>query len=499
MSDTRLNIHISANSWVDIYDQSNIAIGKQVSVYNVGASDVFIAISENQPAKDSDAFIIIKPGGLPFTNHIGDSGLWAFSGNCKGLLNVTKDVKTINTESIIVDSAGRENMIALTGDQIVGFRLDDISVNFQYGISTNDIKDGGSVTGTGEIGHTGSMATVTAGTGIGSATITSRSAIRYRAGHQVMGAITCVFHEPEINLKQYAGFLNDDDAWCVGYDSLDFGIWFIRGGVIDFIKQSDFNIDKLDGSGDSGYNINPQTMQLYLSTYAWHGSLPLRIEIYNPDTSKWVVCHKVEIINSAIDTHLKNPNLPIAFKIERVSGNGVLDHMCTGSWRGGIISGAEQTNVGARWFADFILNRTKTAQGDHAITIRSKDIFNGIVNHIKTEVKIIVSTNGTNKDLVFKATKLSNLSPSEQTAITSTFVDVDSNNSVIEFTNVETQITSDPPFIDVAVIQAGSQRGNTNVEGLDLYAGEDIVFFVDDVGSNSNGTFSFQMNHRELF
>lgn len=92
MSDTLPNIPITPNKWVNLYEQSGIDVGKQVSVYNVGASDLFIAVTETEPSVDSDSYIVLKPRGLPFTNHVGDSGLWAFSGNCKGLVNVGKTV-----------------------------------------------------------------------------------------------------------------------------------------------------------------------------------------------------------------------------------------------------------------------------------------------------------------------------------------------------------------------------------------------------------------------
>src|SRR6056297_266824 len=73
----------------------------------------------------------------------------------------------------IVDSLGRRALVSQAGEQITATRFDDISMNFQYGISTFDIKDGGTTTGTGTIQPIGAMSGLSTGTGVGSAFIES--------------------------------------------------------------------------------------------------------------------------------------------------------------------------------------------------------------------------------------------------------------------------------------------------------------------------------------
>lgn len=418
------------------------------------------------------------------------------------LTNEIVNSRQLKTQAVNVDSVGRTSMVSIPGESHVGFKIDDISINFQYGISNNDIKGGGSSSGTGSVAHIGSTARVSTGTGVGVALIESRAAIRYRAGHEVHGALSVAFPIPETNVDQFAGFLNTDDGWSVGYQDLEFGLWFIEGGNVNFIAQSTFNIDKLDGSGLSKYTINPQKSQVYRLTYTWHGALPLILEVYQPLLRSFIPVHAIEFVNSENLPHLENPNLPMACKIERRSGTGDDMTIITGSWRGGVISGREEDNNSNRIFAAFVLSRTKTSAPDHLITLRSKDVFSGKLNHIRAEVTIIISINSTNKELVFKAVNLSNLDAADQAAIELGFVDVNTANSMMEKSDVIRALTTtitDSITNDVAVVLRGDFRENIDVKGFSIYPGEDVVFLVDDAGSPASGDVSLQLNFKELF
>jgi len=400
----------------------------------------------------------------------------------------------------VTDRSGRVGMVSMTGEQHVAFKTDDISVNFQYGISTNDIVGGGAVTGTGVIGTQGSMAKVSTGTGVGSAELESRDAVRYRAGHECQAALSIVLSDPEVNVNQYAGFLNGVDGWAPGYQDLDFGIWFIEGSNVEFIKQSEFSIDKLDGNGPSKYNINPQAGQLYRPTFTWHGFLDMLLEVWT-DSGEWVPVHRMVFVNQAVETHLENPNLPITVKIERTSGTGQDLSILTGSWRGGVIAGAEEDNASNRWFGGFVLDRTNNtgaASQVHVLTIRSKATYQGKTNHIKSQIKVLVAVNDTNKSLAFRATQLAAMDAADQALISAAFADISADNSVLEKSIASFVLATpigDDQTGDVAVIQRNDNRTNNNVQGFDLYPNEDVVFIADGTGA---GEFSLQFNVKEL-
>lgn len=407
----------------------------------------------------------------------------------------------------VSDEFDRKQTISGNGEAIIATIIDDISVNFQYGVSTNDIKNGGDVTGGGSIGQVGSMATVNIDTAVGTATLESIDAIRYVAGHEVRGILTTIFSTPEDGVNQYAGFLNSSDGFSVGYQGLNFGLWFVEGGNFNFINRDNFNFDILDGTGPSGYNINPQKGQFYRLSYTWHGFGPLRFEVMDLGTRSFIPVHVVDFINTADETHLENPNLPISVKIERTSGTGNAGIIKTGSWRAGNVGTDRETSPADRWFAFFRLDATVLAtapNGTHLITLRSKASYSGKTNHIKTVVKILVAISAHNKDLVVAAIPTAILRAADATFasnIDAGFADIDTLNSVMEQSKVAsavdlTTITEDD-YADVAVIKGSSERGNTDVQGFDINPSDEISFIVIPPGSGT-GTISLQGNFKEL-
>lgn len=467
---------------------------------------VRIVFSDIKPARGNDVFHEL--GGslnetflpVPYTETV----MWALAMTDTSSLSVTNHPPA---QTVTTDSSDRVAMVSMTGESHVGFKVDDISVNFQYGISTNDIVSGGTATGTGVIDTDKSMATVSSGTGVGSATLESVDSVRYRAGHECQAATSIIFGTPEVNVNQYAGFLNGADGWCPGYQGLDFGMWFIEGSNVNFIKQTDFNIDKLDGNGPSQYNINPQTGQLYRPTYTWHGFLDMLIEVRTTD-GRWVPAHKESFVNSATETHLENPNLPITVKVERLSGTGADITIKTGSWRGGVIAGVEEVNRSDRWFPFFNLEQTvvSTANtGTHLISLRSKAMFQSKVNHIKSDVKILVSTSSHNKDLIvvaFPTVLLRANDPTFAALLDAAYNDVNTQNSVMEVAKtppITVDITGlgEDTFADVALVKAADVRSNLDVQGFSIYPQDELSFVVLPPLSGT-GAMSIQGNFKEL-
>lgn len=409
-------------------------------------------------------------------------------------VSVTASQETLSTSSATLDSEGkllaaayvsdasdREGVVSVTGEQHVGYKTDDININFQYGISTFDIKDGGTTTGTGSVSAQDSMAVISTGTGIGEAVIQSKDTIRYRAGHEVHGAVSFVFATPEANTNQYAGFLNNDDGWCVGYQGTEFGLWFIEGGNANFIPQSTWNKDKMDGTGASGYNINPQMANLYRLTYAWHGFLPLQLEIY-VGNNKWRRAHVEEFTNIATEPHLQNPSLPLGAKIERTSGTGANLSMFTGSWRGGAIAGIPEDNSSNRWFAHTELDFPIINGRNNVFTIYNKPTYAGKTNHVVVELGIVTFDSTANKTVAVYGVKNGTLTGN------SAFVDKDTTNSVISVSTGGT-VSGGAQGPATVIKSGGDRRTDVRGTGIKIFPNEYFTFEVDPGGS-VNGNFS---------
>ena len=75
------------------------------------------------------------------------------------------------------------------------------------------------------------------------------------------------------------------------------------------ITQSSFNIDRLDGTGPSGYNVDLTKMQMFYIDYSWYGAGFIRFGIRGADGNV-VYCHK--IINNNVNylAYMRSGNLP---------------------------------------------------------------------------------------------------------------------------------------------------------------------------------------------
>lgn len=90
-----------------------------------------------------------------------------------------------------------------------------------------------------------------------------------------------------------------------------------RDGVETVIPSSNFNVDKLDGTGPSNVTWNPLQGYVYAIHSSWYGYGVIEFGIFAGTSSsseqKLIVCHRYYNTSS---TSLKNPNLNISVSLE---------------------------------------------------------------------------------------------------------------------------------------------------------------------------------------
>jgi hypothetical protein len=75
------------------------------------------------------------------------------------------------------------------------------------------------------------------------------------------------------------------------------------------IPQSQFNIDRLDGTGPSGYNIDLTKMQMFYIDYSWYGAGFIRWGVRATDGNV-IYCHKLINNNQNYLAYMRSGNLP---------------------------------------------------------------------------------------------------------------------------------------------------------------------------------------------
>lgn len=477
---------------LDTTQYVKVSAGETSLVLQSHRDTVRIAFGHVRPARGNTAFHELGGAGkesmlpVPFTRE----SVWALAMTDRSSLSITAFPAP---QTVVADTFGRQITISSAGEIITGQRSDDVNVNFQYGISAFDVRDVNDVTGTGVIGVDGSLATLSTGIGVGSATLESLDTVRYIGGHESYCAPSVVFSTPEENVNQYTGFGDGVDMWCIGLQGLTPGLWFVKGGVVTFIPQADWNIDTL-GAGSlnpSGYTVDMTKGQVPQLKYVWHGLRNMTLEMIVAEGYS-IPVHKLTFINTTTDVHLDNPTLPVMAKIERVSGTGANLTMKTGSWQAGTISAVGATNKADRWFGfDELVPITATTRNWNIFTLRNESTFNGKANHITVELGIVDLVNDCNKSLtvygIYDAVLTGN----------STFAPIAANESVMSVSTGGTYSGGSFRSGPLAPVSKDAQRTRDmrNI-GFRIRPGETLTFGVPTDGSVS-GDFSIIERHVE--
>lgn len=80
------------------------------------------------------------------------------------------------------------------------------------------------------------------------------------------------------------------------------------------VAQDQFNLDKLDGTGPSGYTINLNKMQMIYFDYSWYGAGRIRWGVRAEDGGI-VYCHELVNNNTNTEAYMRSGNLPARFEI----------------------------------------------------------------------------------------------------------------------------------------------------------------------------------------
>ena len=98
-----------------------------------------------------------------------------------------------------------------------------------------------------------------------------------------------------------------------------------RGTTADYVvlsrtvdikyPQSSWNIDKCDGTGPSGYNLDLTKMQMFYMDYSWYGAGFIRWG-FRATTGDVIYCHKVINNNVNTEAYMRSGNLPARYESE---------------------------------------------------------------------------------------------------------------------------------------------------------------------------------------
>lgn len=121
------------------------------------------------------------------------------------------------------------------------------------------------------------------------------------------------------------GSFDKNDGFIFQQSGSSFGVVLrktIDGVKTDtFISQSNWNLDKLNGTGASGNTLDVTKAQIFTVDYEWLGVGRVRYGVVQKGVLTYV--HEITNYNNLEKVYLRNPNLPIRYEITNFITGGV--------------------------------------------------------------------------------------------------------------------------------------------------------------------------------
>ena len=89
------------------------------------------------------------------------------------------------------------------------------------------------------------------------------------------------------------------------------------------VKQEDWNLDRMDGTGGSGYNFDPAKMQMIGIEYSWYGAGFIDFMVRGAD-GNFVYGHRMRNSNINTEAYMRSGNLPVRYEITNEGQNSKL-------------------------------------------------------------------------------------------------------------------------------------------------------------------------------
>ena len=203
-------------------------------------------------------------------------------------------------------------------------------------MSKNNLFDE-SLTGSGTVSYTANKSTVNLNvtTASGDKVIRqSKRVMSYQPGKSLLNFNTFVMNTQTENLEQRVGMFDANNG--IFFEDTGTGYQIVRrtytsGSSVDTaVAQSSWNGDTLDGTGGSGYTLDPTKATILFTDYEWLGMGAVRVGFVID--GKFITAHTFKNANSLDTVYMQTANLPIRYEIETtdtIDSAATLQQVCS--------------------------------------------------------------------------------------------------------------------------------------------------------------------------
>ena len=157
----------------------------------------------------------------------------------------------------------------------------------------------------------------------------------YQPGKSLQVMNTFVMNSGQADLRQRVGYFSSGNGIFFEISGDTDPYFVIRSSVSgsvaeERVQQSGWNVDKLDGTGRSGFTLDPTKAQIFWCDIEWLGVGTVRAGFVI--NGELVHCHSFQHANILDSTYMTTATLPIRYEIENLdttSVSGTLKQICS--------------------------------------------------------------------------------------------------------------------------------------------------------------------------
>ncbi|TCK98514.1 hypothetical protein EDC19_0936 [Natranaerovirga hydrolytica] len=251
-------------------------------------------------------------------------------------------------------------------------RFPIIELKSVYGLS--NLRDIVEITGAGTVTNTTvEYQLSTTADGLDSATLDSAERGRYMPGFAGQSGLGVRIPAAPTGDQVFRWGMFDDENGAFFGNSVSDGIFVAvrRDGVDTIIPQIGWNVDPLDGTGPSGFNLNLALGNIFQVTFTWYGYGVIEFNVVIQNTATFaqevVTAHRFRPAN---ETSFADPNLPIRAQIDNNGTAATSD----------LFVGGRQYSIIGKYNPEFRItserrNATATTTGVPVISFQRKAVF----------------------------------------------------------------------------------------------------------------------------
>lgn len=173
------------------------------------------------------------------------------------------------------------------------------------------------------------------------------------------------------------------DGLCFEADGEVMKIVNYKGGAsLQEVVQSNWNLDKMDGTGNSGITVDWTKAQIFIIDFEWLGVGRVRFGLNINGVTTYV--HEFDNANNITNVYMRSPNQPIRYEIRSTGGAATLKQICASVQSEGgfnaaglqaqVGTGTTTINISTGWELLYAF-RLKDTQLDAVIEVQSIDII----------------------------------------------------------------------------------------------------------------------------